>query len=613
MSGIVGILNLDGAPVDPVLLTSMTESMTYRGPDAQRTWNSGPVGFGHAAFYTLPESLDWPQPLALGELIITGDVRLDGIQQLKQSLSSAGCSIPTGADDALLVLYAYQACGKGCVERIAGDFCFAIWDARERTLFCARDQIGVKPFFYALQNNVFVFSNTLDCLRRHPSVPDRLNDATVADFLMTGWLREPSQTFFADIQRLPAAHAIHVRRGGVRIVNYWQPPAKPTRHGGTAAAYAEEFAALLRQAVSDRVRVPKVGVLLSGGMDSTGVAAVAHSPKNVGILSMAAATAGYDRLFQDEEPRWAKRVADALGIEWHYVAADDYRLFEVYTRPDIPIPEPIGDPVSVIMSELLTQLAAHGRTVLTGEGGDVIAGVSTVGHGFSWRHLPGAFGYLLAYRRLPRIGLRNALTERFRGTKQMPPYPKWFNPDLERSLDLPARWQELHNDEPVVHPTRPYFFQKLTSPYWSFIFEALDPGFTGRQVQVAHPLMSVALVEFAFSIPVHSSNFVDKGLLRQAMRGILPEDVRRRPKRVVPADVVRLHLNARQWDPVCDLPPSPELMRYVKRNAPATWSESPENEPVGWDRVPLVSLSCWLRSAGTEHRVSARAEGTASR
>jgi asparagine synthase (glutamine-hydrolysing) len=596
MSGIVGIFNLDGAPVDPVLLTSMTESMTYRGPDAQRTWNSGPVGFGHAAFYTLPESPDWPQPLAQGELIITGDIRLDGIQELKQSLSSAGCRIPTGADDALLVLYAYQAWGKGCVERFAGDFCFAIWDARERTLFCARDQIGVKPFFYALQNNVFVFSNTLDCVRRHPSVSDRLNDATVADFLMTGGLKEPSQTFLRDIQRLPAAHAIHVSRGGIRIVNYWQPPSKPTRHGGTAAAYAEEFTALLRQSVAERVRSPKVGVLLSGGMDSTSVAAIALSPRNGVIPSMAAATAGYDRLFPDEEPRWAKRVADALGIPWQYVAADDFRLFEAYARSDIPTPEPIRDPRFVIASELLKRLAAHGKTALTGQGGDVIVGASTVGHGFSWRHLPGAIGYMFAYRRLPKIGLRNSLSERFRGRKQVPPYPKWLDPDLERTLGLRARWQELHNEESVVHPTRPNFFQALISPFWSFLLEGLDPGFTGRRLQVMHPLMSIALVEFAFSIPVHSSNFVDKGLLRKAMRGILPEDVRRRPKRPLPADVVSLQLVARQWDPVCDLPPSPELMRYVKSNTPVTWSESPEDEPTGWDRVPLVSLNCWLRA-----------------
>jgi asparagine synthase (glutamine-hydrolysing) len=596
MSGIVGIFNLDGGPVDPLLLTSMTKSMAYRGPDAQRTWNSGPVGLGNAAFYTLPESPDWPQPLALGELMITGDIRLDGIQRLIESLSSAGCNIPRGADDALLVLYAYQAWGKDCVERIAGDFCFAIWDAHERTLFCARDQIGVRPFFYALQHNTFVFSNTLDCVRRHPVVSDRLNDATVADFLMSGWLQEPTQTFFADIQRLPAAHAIHVSPGGIRIVNYWRPPSKPTRHGGRASTYAEEFAALLRQSVSERVRTPKVGVLLSGGMDSTSVAAIAHSPTNGAVPSMAAATAGYDRLFPDEEPRWAKRVADALGIPWLYVAGDDFRLFETYAHPDIPTPEPIGDPVRMIMSELLARLAAHGRTSLTGEGGDVILGVSTVGHGFNWRHLPGTFEYMLACRRLPIIGLRNALRERFRGRKQVPPYPKWLNPDLERALDLPARWQELHQDEPVIHPTRPVFFQRLTSPFWSFSFEEFDPGCTGRQVQVMHPLMSVGLVEFTFSIPVHSSNFVDKGLLRRAMQGMIPEDVRRRPKRPLPVNVVRLQLRARRWDRVCDLPPSPELMRFLKPNTPVTWSGSLEDEPTGWDRVPLVSLNCWLRA-----------------
>src|SRR5712692_2905652 len=207
MSGIVGILNLDGAPVDRLLLRQLTDSMAYRGPDAQYTWAEGPVGFGHAMLRTTTESMREKQPCSLdGQVWITADVRVDSRADLIRKLEARVRESLEDATDAALILHAYHAWGEDCVRHLLGDFAFAIWDGPRRRLFCARDHFGIKPFYYASAGKCLLFSNTLDCLREHPAVSDRLNDLAIADFLLFDSNRDPGATTFADIERIPPAH-----------------------------------------------------------------------------------------------------------------------------------------------------------------------------------------------------------------------------------------------------------------------------------------------------------------------------------------------------------------------------------------------------------------------
>ena len=148
MSGIVGLLSLDGAPVDPRLLERMTNFMRFRGPDSQVTWNGGRVGFGHAMLCTTFESRGERQPFTPDEdLWIVADARVDGRLELCRKLRSSGQDCRQGATDAELILHAYRAWGDECVRHLRGDFAFAIWDASRKRLLCARDHFGVKPFF----------------------------------------------------------------------------------------------------------------------------------------------------------------------------------------------------------------------------------------------------------------------------------------------------------------------------------------------------------------------------------------------------------------------------------------------------------------------------------
>src|SRR5476649_2651280 len=148
MSGIAGIYNLDGQPVDRARMQRMTDMMAYRGPDGMGCWIDGPVGLGHAMLHTTPESLREIQPLSdeRSALCVTLDGRVDNRSELHAALQSKGQPLRTDTD-AELVLQAYACWGEDCPQHILGDFAFAIWDGRNRKLFCARDALGIKPFY----------------------------------------------------------------------------------------------------------------------------------------------------------------------------------------------------------------------------------------------------------------------------------------------------------------------------------------------------------------------------------------------------------------------------------------------------------------------------------
>ncbi len=242
MSGIAGLLSLDGAPIDRRLLGVMTKFMHYRGPDAREIWVGDRVGFGHAMLRTTFESQHERQPCSLdGRVWIAADARVDGRSELVQKLQSAGQDCPQSASDSELILYAYRVWGEECVRHLIGDFAFLIWDDPQQRLFCARDHFGVKPFFYAQVGSCVVFSNTLDCVRAHPAVSDELNDLAISDFLLYGSNQDEANTTFADIRRLPPAHRLTWSEGMLCVDRYWNLPLDGHLRYRNANDYVDHF------------------------------------------------------------------------------------------------------------------------------------------------------------------------------------------------------------------------------------------------------------------------------------------------------------------------------------------------------------------------------------
>ena len=226
---------------------------------------------------TTRESHGESQPAVFeGRYWIAADARLDGRAELLAALELSESVIGRAIPDSELILRGYAKWGSACVEHLRGDFSFAIWDAPDQRLFCARDQFGIKPFYYASVGSVLVFSNTLDCIRRHPAVSGRLNDLAIADFLLFDMIQEPGATSFVDIQRLLPAHTLVCRKYDISIRRYWELPVTGPIVQKRPQEYVEQFQELLDQAVADRIRTNNVGVLMSGGLDSPTVAASAQ-------------------------------------------------------------------------------------------------------------------------------------------------------------------------------------------------------------------------------------------------------------------------------------------------------------------------------------------------
>lgn len=605
MSGIVGIINLDGAPVDRSLLHRMTQFMAYRGPDAQEVWIDGRVGFGHTLLRTTRESAREQQPYSLdGQVWITADARVDGRTELVRKLAAKGRRDLGGATDVALILHAYHVWGEDCVQHLLGDFAFAIWDGPKRRLWCARDHFGVKLFYYVQVANCLVFSNTLNCVRSHPAVTDDLNELAIGDFLLFGHNPEVSTTTFADIQRLPAGHELTFSDGTLRIDRYWSLSRDGQiiryKHAGD---YVDHFKELLREAVGDRLRTDRVAIFMSGGLDSPALAATACElrARHSVPVELRAYCVVYDRS-PDEERYYSGLVAEALGIPIHHTAIDDYAMFQGWDNRELRRPEPYDWPLLAMNYDSLKTVMGHGRVVLYGEDGDALlfpASVVEMLKGMRFGEAIADVGrYLLSHRRRPPLGLGLLKkVKRWMGMdRKDPPYPAWLNRAFAAHLDLRARWKKNIQSKPAeIHPLRSEAYRRLTSPYWQTLFEASDPGVTFVPVEHRLPLLDLRLVDYLLAIPPLPW-CVNKELVRAAMRGTLPEPVCRRPKTPLAFDPYQARLRQPGAEWVDDFEPTSELSKYVSREAIPRLAGGAYDPEESWLHLRPLILNYWLKS-----------------
>lgn len=614
MSGIVGILNVNGATVEQEMLERLTDFMSYRGPDASSVWANAAVGLGHTMLRTTAESAREQQPCSIdGEVWISADARIDGRADLLAELRSTetfGRAKPDLAslDDARLILYAYHAWGENCLSRLIGDFAFIIWDGRRRQLFCACDHLGVKPFYYAAPAECIVMSNTLNCIKTHPAVSAELNDLAVADFLLFDYNQEPDTTTFKEIRRLPPAHSLTWSARGMQVSCYWKPPLDGRIRYRKTKDYIEHYKDLLRQATNDRLRADRVSIFMSGGLDSTSVAAAATQiASGAGTQSSLKAFATvfdqqvFDQQVPDRERHYSGLAAEALGIPIEHLPADGLKLFQDLDGPEAMSPEPFHDPMLALSIRRLRRASLHSRVALTGQGGDVVFRYSPPSI-LSWafgRLLLSSWRYAARYRRVPRLGLRTGLKKLWHGKQpqDMNSYPCWLNQDLERHLRLRDRWEWVCGDRPRLHPFRPDSYSLLGASSWRVVFETYDPGWTHFPIEFRHPLFDTRLVTYLLSLP--NEIFFDKIITREAMKGYLPEPVRARPKTPLAADPMRGQADRFQ-EIMREFIADPKLAKYVNLSAIPRRAEPADDFNGFWLNLRPVSFNLWLRRSACE-------------
>jgi asparagine synthase (glutamine-hydrolysing) len=616
VSGIVGIYDRSGAPVERGLLQALAHFLTYRGPDGRETWSQGAIGLGHTMLRTTREAQIERQPTSLdGQFWITADARIDCRDELEKKLEQQGRGAAgRPATDSALILRAYAAWGAECVEHLRGDFAFAIWDARKKLLFCARDHFGVKPFYYCELGELFLFSNTLDCLRQHSDVSDDLNDAAIGDFLLFGLNCDVATTTFRDIRRLPAAHAMTISAEGLRIQRYWSPPTEGCIRYRRAEDYVEHFQILLQAAVADRMRVDRAGILLSGGLDSATIATTARelAASAGGAQDLRAYTVVYESLIPDQEGRYAREVAEFLGIPQQFIAMDDLRPFDRWAEPEIRSPEPVDDPFFAGLFDQFHAIATDRRVVLSGEGADNLMHfqmwpfAQDLVRNQEWGSLLRESSRYLWLRPSILPGLKRRAQSLFGKDPTAPVYPRWLVPDFARRLNLKDRakeWSQLPAARP--HPILPEAHASLSLPQWSAMFEQENPGVTRCLVEVRHPFLDLRVVNFLLALPPFPL-FFDKQLLREVVAGRLPESVRTRRKTPLAGSSLVKHLRQPHTGWMDHVAWDAEMDSYVNKSALPSFRTEMNPEQVHSALRPLC-LNFWLQSA-RKVRYNLRAE-----
>ena len=546
MSGIVGIFRRDGAPVDRSQLRGMTDFLVYRGPDGSDILVDDRVGLGHSMLRNKEILPGDGQPMRLDSLWITADVRLDHKSELINKLVEAGEKrVAHEIPDVMLLLRAYAAWGPACVEHLRGDFSFGIWDGVAKTLFCARDHFGIKPFYYAQLGQTFLFSNTLDCLRQHPLVTKELNDAAIGDFLLFGLNCDNSTTTYRDIQRLPPAHWLLVSGDRVRSECYWRPPTEGRIRYARADDYLDQFTGLLKRAVEDRTRMNKAGILLSGGLDSGSVAVVANDVSRScgGTPQLYSYTLGYGSFDEDDEGQHAWVTARYLNIPHKYLSLKELQPFAKWDEARYRLPEPGEDSASAGVFDLFQIMASDCRVVLSGEGADNLMFfqmwpyIRALQRNRQWGRLITETAWFFAIRPFPWRGIASRIRTVFGKVKGATGVPPWIDAEFAKRMDLESRWKEFRGISIPAnpHPSRPVAHASMLIPQWTRMFEMGDPGVTHFPVEVSYPFLDLKLVEYLLAIPAFPWAF-RKMVERKAMRGKLPDEILRRKKTAVIED-----------------------------------------------------------------------------
>ena len=497
------------------------------------------------------------------------NARIDGRNELIQELKSK-LTVKQSPTDAELILHAYDAWGEDCVNYLIGDFAFAIWDTRLRRFFCARDHFGVKPFYFAHLSDDFIFSSSLNDLRKDSRISGTLNEFAVGDYLLFGVNQDLSTTIFNDIQRLPPAHCLTVTNGSLKIWRYWTPDTSASVRFRDPESYVEKFSELLSRAVADRLRTDRLAVSMSGGLDSTSLAAVACKQlKDTAALH--AITIVYDNLIPDQERQYSTLAAEHLGIGITHVNADRYSLFDEQVRGEMDQPEPfLVSPLTGQFNAVLRLCADHSSVAFTGYDGDA---------------------FMNEPRKSP-FRIRSRLKRIFGRRPEQRVLPQWVDESFAIRTNLHERWTQSFTNSSDSNQRHPAAVRALNSKLWTPLFEGYDPSSTKLQLEVRHPFVDLRLVEYLLAIPAVPW-CMNKHILRVAMKDRLPAALltrRKTPLQGDPALQLVRRASVRWLD---NFEVSSQLKNFVDLKRRRSVVDENTSEAL-WASLRVFALNYWL-------------------
>lgn len=549
------------------ILKRMAERQDHRGPDDAGIWLSAHAGFAHRRLVVVDprggvQPMTGTQGTRAYSLIYNGE--LYNTEDIRKELTARAHHF-LGHSDTEVLLHAFMEWGPACVEKINGIFAFAIWDESEETLFLARDRLGVKPLFYAERNGGLLFASELKSLLAHPSVEPEVDSEGLAEIFAIGPARTPGHGVFKGVQELRPGHCLQFDRGGLKVHAYWS--LESAEHPDDFDTTVEKVRSLLqdavlRQLVSD---VPLV-TLLSGGLDSSMISAFAaekYRQEGKRLHTFSIDYLDNDKHFtaSDFQPNadgpWIKRVSEHIGSEHHSIVIDTPQLISALQAAvsfrDLPGMADIDASLYLFSKEIKKEATV----ALSGECADEIFG------GYPWFY---------------REEMIHAGT--FPWSRNVEGRESWLNEEFAAKVKvrdhIDRRYRQALAEVPKLEGESPEDARAREMSYLNLfrwmptLLDRKDRMTMGASLEVRVPFCDHRIVEYMWNVPWSMKFYQqrEKGLLRRALEGVLPDDVLYRKKSPYPKTHNPAYLHAvRQWlQEILDDQTSP-LLQVVNKDA----------------------------------------------
>jgi asparagine synthase (glutamine-hydrolysing) len=559
MCGIAGVVEFgDDARVDAAVVRRMCQAIVHRGPDDEGVYVEGAVGLGMRRLSIIDVKAGH-QPITNEDqsiwLVYNGEIY--NHLALREELVRKGHVFRTHCDTETIV-HAYEEYGRDCVLRLRGMFAFALWDAPRRRLFAARDRLGIKPFYYRHAESSFLFGSEIKAILAYPGERAEFNPSILPEYLAFGYL-SGSDTFFSGINKLMPGHTLQLDdTGALTLEPYWDLAPSADEPPRPESYYVQGYRDRIEQAVSSHLMsdVP-LGVFLSGGLDSSAVAALATRIRRTPVETF---SVGYAEQVYSELS-YARQVAAHLNSIHHEVQVSCQDFFDALPKLIWHEDEPITWPSSVSLYFVAQLAREHATVVLTGEGADeTLAGYTR--YAFTLKNA----AFDRAYRGLTPRRLRNAIRRFISDSSALSAswrrklehtflaregecWSSFYFDNFFSAFSASEQSQLLADDRAgglskatyghVLdywdHSAGPLLQRLLYTDIKTYLVELLmkqDNMSMAASIESRVPFLDHELVEFAMGIPagLQLNGLSGKRVLKKAMEDLLPHSIIYRPK-----------------------------------------------------------------------------------
>lgn len=543
MCAIAGIYDSkNGIEASENLITSMLQSMQHRGPDHSGTFYDMPLVLGHNRLSIIDLSDSANQPFMYMDVVIVLNGEIYNYKELRGNLEKLGYVFRTQSDTEVAAA-AYLAWREQCVEHFIGMWAFAIWDKTNKTLFCSRDRFGIKPFSYIHQGDRFYFASEYKALRRTPVFEPILNENQIARGLNLGWTTYKDETYFEQIKNLPAGCNLTFDGKELKVKRYWDIDLS-NKIDISEKEREDRFRELFTDSVNLQLRSDvKLGTCLSGGIDSSSILSMVSNLNN-GNGGVDAFTIYYDGHDEVDERPWAGKVIEKYpNINWHTFKPEDEQLLEAFEKTHYHIEVPLSSS-SPISQYFVMQLAAKEqiKVLLDGQGADeYLAGYMhafdrLIGQKLAKLQMMKAMKALYWHQKRHKLSksefmylILKSLIASTAGEQKFFSYA--YRNKLEQVLTnnhhkIPFSINGADDTNSFDH----YLYHQVFTTSLPSLLHYEDRNSMAYSIESRVPFLDHRLVEFCFQLGNHEKikEGETKKILRNAMDGILPDDIKNR-------------------------------------------------------------------------------------